>query len=236
MIYLRSLLFAGGQIVSVILVCLALSFTLILPKLRDCIISSWARFNIWSLGVVCQIHYRVEGVENIPATPAVVIANHQSAWETLFFQLILPPLSFILKRELLWIPFFGWGLAAYKPIVIDRSRKVKALEHLIAQGKQRIKAGRWPVIYPEGRRMAPGQAGKFQVGGVMIAIKTATPILPIAHNAGVFWPKRSFLKYPGTIDITIGTVIQTSGRNARAVNQEAEAWILAQLQKLPQRR
>ena len=236
MIYLRSLLFFIGQVISAFIVCIALIPTLLVPSVRDRVISSWARFNIWTLNKLCGLGYRISGAENIPPSPTVIISNHQSAWETLIFQLLFPPLSFILKRELLMIPVFGWGLAAYKPIAIDRSKKVKALDHLITQGKQRIAEGRWPVVFPEGTRMPPDAPAKFQVGGVMIAVKTATPILPIAHNAGVFWPKHSFLKYPGTIDIVVGPVIETEGRKARQVNDETEGWIKAQLQALPRSR
>ena len=233
MITVRSFIFLCGQIISVILVCVLLLPTLVMPSVRDKVISSWALFNLYTLELICGIKYRLHGAENIPTTPTIIISNHQSAWETLFFQKIFPPLSFILKKELLRIPFFGWGLAAYKPIAIDRSQKVKALDQLIKQGKERIEQGRWPVIYPEGTRMAPGSPGKFQVGGVMIAVKTGTPILLVAHNAGLHWPKNGFLKYPGTIDVVIGPVIETAGRKTRDVNQEAESWILEQLEKLP---
>ena len=236
MIALRSFIFLCGQIVSVLVVCLLLIPTVFIPSIRDKVISSWALFNIFTLKHFCGIDYRLLGAENIPKNSVVVISNHQSAWETLFFQKIFPPLSFILKKELLWIPFFGWGLAAYKPVVIDRSQKVKALDQLITQGKERIEQGRWPVIYPEGTRMPPGKPGKFQVGGVIIAVKTGTPVLPVAHNAGLFWPKNGFLKYPGTIDIVIGPRIETAGRKTRDINQETESWILAQLEKFPSAR
>ncbi len=234
MILLRSLTYLLGQIISAIIISILAVVCLVLPAgIRDPVISSWARINIWSLRVICRIDYQLEGIENIPSKPSIIIANHQSAWETLFFQVIFPPLSFILKRELLWIPFFGWGLAAYRPIAIDRSRKIKALDQLIKQGAERLKQGRWPVIYPEGTRMKPRQPGKFQIGGAMIAAKTGATIVPIAHNAGVFWPKNGFLKYPGTINIVIGHPISTEGRKAREINQEVEQWIIEAMTGLP---
>jgi 1-acyl-sn-glycerol-3-phosphate acyltransferase len=147
--------------------------------------------------------------------------------------LLFPPLSFVLKRQLLWIPFFGWGLAAYSPVAIDRGKKMRALDQLIKQGKRRLEEGRWLVIYPEGTRMSPGHPGKFQIGGAMIAAKTGAPLLPVAHNAGVFWPKKSFLKYPGTIDLVIGPAIKTEGRKAREINAQAENWIKNKISELP---
>ena len=234
MIAVRSLIYMLGQIVSAVIVDILVLLTFPFPRaIRDKVISSWARFNIWTLGIVCGLKFRVQGLENIPDQPSIIISNHQSAWETLCFQLFFPPLSFVLKRQLLWIPFFGWGLAAYRPIAIDRSKKVRALDQLIKQGRQRLEEGRWLVIYPEGTRMLPGQPGKFQIGGAMIAAKTGTPIVPVAHNAGVFWPKRSFLKYPGSIDIIIGPSIDTAGRKSREINLQVEDWIKQNIMQLP---
>ncbi len=195
-------------------------------------ITQWARFNIWTLGWLCGIRYRVTGRENIPDKPAIIIANHQSSWETLCFQLVFPAQSYLLKRNLLWIPFFGWGLAMNRPIAIDRSQKTRALDVLTREGKIRLDEGRWLVIYPEGTRMSPGSPGKFQAGGAFVASKTNADIVPVAHNAGVFWPKNSFLKYPGVIDLVIGPVIETEGKKIRQINQETEDWILAALKKI----
>ncbi|MBX2868234.1 MAG: 1-acyl-sn-glycerol-3-phosphate acyltransferase [Acidiferrobacterales bacterium] len=233
MMILRSALYLCGQVISAVIICFIMLICFPFSGLRDRIISSWAKFNLWTLRWLCGIRYRVQGLENIPSEPSIIISNHQSAWETLFFQLIFPPLSFVLKRQLLWIPFFGWGLAAYHPIAIDRSKKKRALDQLITQGAERLNAGRWLVIYPEGTRMGPGEPGKFQIGGAMIAAKTGAPIVPIAHNGGVFWAKRSFYKYPGTIDIVIGTPIPSQGVKARELNQQSEEWIKQTLTTLP---
>ena len=138
----------------------------------------------------------------------------------------------MLEKNLLWIPFFGWGLALNRPIAIDRSRKSRALDVLVREGRIRLNEGRWLVIFPEGTRRGPRNPGKFQAGGAMVAAKTGSLVVPVAHNAGVFWPKNSFLKYPGTIDIHIGQPIDSTHKKAREINQEAELWIKNELKNL----
>ncbi len=234
MLYLRSLLYLIGQSVTAVIISLIAICCFFLPSLtRAKIISIWARFNIWSLRILCGIRFRVSGVENIPSQPSVIIANHQSAWETLCFQLIFPAQSYLLKKELLWLPFFGWGLAMNRPIAINRAKKTKALDYLIKQGSIRLNEGRWLVIFPEGTRMLPGSPGKFQVGGAMIAAQSGREIVPVAHNAGLFWPKNGFLKYPGVIDVIIAPTIETEGKKTREINQQVESCIYQNLQKLP---
>lgn len=234
---LRSLIFLIGQIVSVVLISPLALLSLMLPSLpRARIISSWARFNIWSLKHLCGITCEVTGAENIPDRPAVLISNHQSAWETLYFQLLFPPQSYILKWQLLWIPFFGWGLAANRPVAINRSKKVRALEQLLKQGAIRLNEGRWLVVFPEGTRMPPGRPGTFQPGGTMIAARTGAPVVPVAHNAGVFWPKNGFLKRPGVIRVQIGKAVESRGKKTREINAQVEAWIKDTLRTLPQSR
>ena len=237
MIFIRSFLYLLGQIISAVVICMAALPVLWLPaRIRFRIILQWARFNIWTLRHLCGIIYRVHGEENIPGEPSVVLSNHQSAWETLAFQLIFPMQSYLLKRNLLWIPFFGWGLAMNRPIAIDRSRKIRALDTLIKQGVIRLREGRWLIIFPEGTRQSTMKTGKFQGGGAMIAARSGNPIVPVAHNAGLFWPKNSFLKYPGTIDVVIGPAIHSTGRRARELNEEAESLINLNLEKLPRNR
>jgi len=234
MSYLRSSLYLIGQIVSAVVVG-----TLVLPSVfvpsvpRAKIIGIWARFNIWTLKWICGVTYRVRGQEHIPGRPSIIISNHQSAWETLCFQLIFPAQSYILKRELLWIPFFGWGLALNRPIAIDRSEKRKALGDLVKQGKERLQEGRWLVVFPEGTRMEPGKPGAFQVGGAMIASKTAAPVVPVAHNAGLFWSKNGLLKYPGVVEVMIGKPIETKGKEPREINASVESAIKGMLETLP---
>ena len=237
MAILRALIYLIGQILSAIVVSMVGVLCVPLPSvLRARIVSVWARFNIWTLKHVCGITYQVSGRENIPSQPAVLLSNHQSAWETLCFQLIFPPQSYILKRQLLWIPFFGWGLASNRPVAINRSKKIRALEQLIKQGAVRLDEGRWLVVFPEGTRMRPGSPGKFRPGGAMIAAKTGAPVVPVAHNAGVFWPKNGFLKHPGVIQVRIGKAIESDGKKAREINTQADTWIKQTLRTLPQSR
>lgn len=195
----------------------------IMPRMR--FIGLWAKFISMWLRITCKINYRVDGLEHLPNSPVVVLSKHQSAWETIVFQNILPPHTWALKREALWIPFFGWGLAATKPIAINRRKRYKALDQLIAQGVERLAEGRWVVIFPEGSRMTPGQQGSYSPGGAMLAIKAGVPIIPIAQNAGVYWGRRKFKKYPGTISVCIGPAIETRGKKIREVNKKAETWI-----------
>ena len=175
--------------------------------------------------MTCGIHYEVVGRENIPATNAIVLCKHQSAWETLVLPLCLPPLAFVIKRELLWIPFFGWGLALMEPIAIDRGVRRKAIYQLLAQGRERLEAGRWVVVFPEGTRVSAGSKGTYSLGGALLAQRTGYPVVPVAHNAGEYWPRRRFLKRPGTIQLTFGPVIESTGKSAAEINALAESWI-----------
>lgn len=232
---LRSLIFLTGQIVSALLFTPVALCCLALPSLpRARVIAGWARFNIWSLKHLCGITCEVTGAEHLPDRPAVLISNHQSAWETIYFQLVFPPQSYILKVQLLWIPVFGWGLAANRPVAINRARKVRALEQLLKEGAVRLNEGRWLVVFPEGTRRPPGDPGRFQMGGALVAVKTGAPIVPVAHNAGLFWPKKAFLKRPGVIRMHIGEVIESEGRDPREVNARVERRIKETLRGLPQ--
>ncbi|MDH3377560.1 MAG: 1-acyl-sn-glycerol-3-phosphate acyltransferase [Gammaproteobacteria bacterium] len=230
---LRSLLFLIGQSISAILYSpiSMLAFPLP-PLLRSRIIGGWAHFAIWWLRVTCNLSFTVRGLENLPDQPAVILSKHQSAWETIAFQLIFPPQAWVLKRELLWIPFFGWGLAASRPISINRSAGAQALSHLVREGTERLNEGRWVVVFPEGTRMPPGEHGRYNPGGAMLAVRSGAPIVPVAHNAGEFWPRRGFLKKPGVVTVAIGPRIDTKGRRPKSVNSEAEAWIKETMQRI----
>lgn len=226
MLFVRSLLFALGMWSSTLVISLLGLLTFPLPfAARYRFISQWARFNIWWLAKTCRLTYRVEGSENIPPHNAVILCKHQSTWETLALQLVFPPQIWLLKRELLWVPFFGWGLAMLEPIAIDRKAGRQAMRQLLNQGKQRLEDGRWVVIYPEGTRMAPGQKGNYAPGGAMLAAHCGYPVVPVAHNAGYYWPRRGFIKRPGVIRLVIGPVIDSQGKSASALNAEAEQWI-----------
>lgn len=226
MLILRSLLFYIGMVVALVIILPLLPFMLPFPyQIRYRLLTQWGRFNIWWVGITCDLRYRVEGTENIPDGPAVILAKHQSAWETFALQKIFPPQTWVLKRSLLWIPIFGWGLALLYAIAIDRSAGRAALQQVITQGTDRLKRGIWVVIFPEGTRTAPGVRRKYNVGGAMLAAKSGYPVVPVAHNAGEFWSRRSFAKRPGEITVVIGPVIETTGKSAGDINRVVEEWI-----------
>ena len=233
MLFIRSLLFL------LIKAALTVPFSLMIllaapvpPLPRYRFITLWGRVVIWLARWVLGIRFRVEGLENLPTQPAVVLAKHQSAWETIAFQQIFPPLSFVLKKNLLQIPFFGWGLALFSPIAIDRGAGREALKQLETQGRERLNAGFWVLVFPEGTRVGMGEKGDYQVGGAWLAARCGVPVVPVAHNAGRCWPKNAFIKRPGEITVVIGPSIPTQGRKATQVLAEAEAWIEATMQRL----
>lgn len=224
---LRSLLFNAMLFSSVLIYAPLSLLTFPLPPLvRYRFISRWAKFHIWLLGKLCRLHHHVEGLEHVPSgTTAIILAKHQSSWETLALQQIFPPQVWVLKRELLWIPLFGWALALLEPIAIDRGAGRRAIEQIIEQGRQRLESGRCVVVFPEGTRVAPGQQKRFGIGGAALAAATGHPVVPVAHDAGHYWPRRGFLKRPGTIRVKIGPPIDTRGKSAEEINRLAEAWI-----------
>jgi 1-acyl-sn-glycerol-3-phosphate acyltransferase len=195
------------------------------PLNRYRITSGWAHIMLYLIRVICGVRYRVLGMENIPKIPSIVLSKHQSAWETLAFQQIFPPQVWVLKKELLSIPFFGWGLAMTSPIAINRSSGRAALKQIVQQGKDRLNQGLWIVIFPEGTRIVPGKKGKYGIGGAWLATHTGVPVVPVAHNAGEFWGKNSFIKRPGTITVSIGTPIDPAGMEVSELNARVEAWI-----------
>lgn len=205
------------------------------PHNRYRVTSSWTFIMLFLLRNLCGIRYQIIGAENIPKTPSIVLSKHQSAWETLAFQKIFPPQVWVLKKELLRIPFFGWGLAMTSPIAIDRSAKKKALEQIVEQGKDRLKQGFWIVIFPEGTRIPPGQRGKYRIGGAWLATHTNTLVVPVAHNAGELWGRNSFIKYPGTITVSIGEPIDPTGMEPGELNAQVEAWIEFEMLRISQK-
>lgn len=233
MILFRSLVFFIIYAVTAVLFsCLGVVLWPLPFKWRYAVISQWAKLNIWLLAKICDLHLEVEGKEHIGEEPAVIICKHQSAWETLALQAVFPPQVWVLKRELLWIPFFGWGLASLSPIAIDRKAGRKALSQVIEQGLDRLSSGAWVVVFPEGTRVAPGRMGKFGIGGARLAVDTGYPVIPVAHDAGHYWPKRGFLKKPGTIRMVIGNKIETAGVDAASLNQQLFEWMQQQMTKL----
>jgi len=233
MLVLRSLIFLLLQLViTPIFSMLALLTFPFSPLTRYRIISQWAKLMLWLLRLICGIHHEVRGIENLPKEPCVVLCKHQSAWETLALQKIFPPQVWVLKRELLWIPFFGWALALTSPIAIKRSDGKGAIRQLLKQGKERLAQGFCVVIFPEGTRIPFGQRGKYKIGGALLAQSCKVPVLPVAHNAGEFWGKNSFLKRPGTITLSIGPAIPSQGKKTSELNQEVESWIEAEMQRI----
>ncbi len=202
-------------------------------KLRCQLANLWGQTNLIALRILCGLDYQITGLENLPTNNGIIMANHQSAWETIALRGIIPHnQTWVLKRELLSVPFFGWALQAVYPIAIDRSIGTKALKQLIAQGQEALRQGQWLMMFPEGTRVAIGEDQKYNIGGALVAEKSGYPIIPIAHNAGLFWPRRSLLKLKGTIQVIIGPPILPNGKKAVQINQEVEAWIKSQVQTL----
>jgi len=202
------------------------------PHARYRVTSSWTFIMLFLLRTVCGLQYRIIGAENIPKTPSIVLSKHQSAWETLAFQKIFPPQVWVLKKELLRIPFFGWGLAMTSPIAIDRSSGKAALEQVVEQGRDRLQNNFWVVIFPEGTRIPPGEKGKYRIGGAWLATHTNTLVVPVAHNAGELWGRNSFVKKPGTITVSIGQPIDPTGMEANELNAQVEEWIETEVARI----
>jgi 1-acyl-sn-glycerol-3-phosphate acyltransferase len=233
MTWLRSSAFALALVVITPPYALLALCTFVLPRLlRYRIIAGWSRLVIYLARSILGIGWRIEGAEHLPSRPAVILAKHQSAWETMAFQLIFPPQVHVLKRELLWIPFFGWGLALMSPIAIDRSRGVAALRQIAKKGRERLEQGFWVVVFPEGTRVRPGERRPYQLGGAWLAAAAGAPVVPVAHNAGLVWPRNAFLKRPGTVTVRIGPTIESANRDPKTVNELAEKWIEEQQKAL----
>jgi 1-acyl-sn-glycerol-3-phosphate acyltransferase len=227
---LRSLLYTGFFLVFTFLYAiLFVSIGLALPwRGRFAMARFWGRVLLGALRLLCRLDYRVEGAANIPAgEPCIALVKHSSSWETFAQAALLPPQVWVLKRELTWIPFIGWGVRLLDCIAINRGAGGVAVRQLIEQGRARLARGQWIVIFPEGTRMAPGQTRRYGVGGAAVAVETGARIVPVAHNAGYFWPRRGLLKRPGTIRVVIGAPIDPRGRDPREINEEAQRFIEA---------
>ncbi len=228
MLWIRSFLFLLGLLIVTPIFSILVILLLPLPNVtRSRIASGWAHFVMFWLRFTCNLNYEVHGQENIPDHPSIILSKHQSAWETMGLQTIFPPQVWVMKRSLLLIPFLGWAFVALAAIPIDRSAGREALKKLVENGKDRLARGLWVVIFPEGTRTAPGEKGKYHIGGAWLATKTETTVVPVAHNAGKYWRKNAFIKHPGTIQVVIGPPIKTSGLKPDQVNKQVEAWIEA---------
>jgi 1-acyl-sn-glycerol-3-phosphate acyltransferase len=226
---LRSLLFTSFFFAWTFLY--AIFFGLVSPVLpyrqRFALARFWGRVLLAALKGICGLDYRVEGRENLPEGCHVALVKHSSSWETFAQTVILPPQAWVLKRELLWIPFVGWGIRLLRAIAINRGAGGAAVRQLIDQGTRRLAEGMWVVVFPEGTRMAPGQTRRYGVGGAALAVNAGVLVVPVAHDSGYYWPRRGFLKKPGTIRVVIGPPIDTRGRDPREVNEEAQRFIEA---------
>ena len=225
-LWLRSLAFWVVFPISIVLFATLLLFTFPFPLTsRWALLQHWVKFILWWLHLTCRLKHEVQGLEHATEGPAIVFAKHQSTWETIALQSIFPLQVWVAKRELLWLPFFGWGLALMKCIAIKRGTGRAAIKQLIQQGKARLDEGIWIVIFPEGTRIPPGQKGQYRIGGAILAEKSGYPIIPVAHNAGEYWPRRSFIKRPGVIQVRIGAPISGDGKSAQQILEEASSWI-----------
>ena len=234
MLILRSLLFYIGQIISTILIAPIgiIAFPLDFKK-RYYLITRWAVFNLWWLKICCNVTYEIKGKDNIPGKPCIVMSKHQSAFETLALQQIFIPQVWILKKELLQIPIYGWGLASMQPIAINRDSTIKSFRQIADQGCERLQKGYWVIIFPEGTRVAPNKKKKYLPGGGMLAEKSGAQVVPVAHNAGRLWSRNSMIKKPGLITIKIGPVIESENKSAKEITNEVENWIEKEVGELP---
>jgi 1-acyl-sn-glycerol-3-phosphate acyltransferase len=233
MLWIRSLVFyLGVLVITPVFSILAILLFPLKNVTRSRIASGWAYCTIYWLKLTCNLGVSVKGLENIPQHPSIILSKHQSAWETIALQTIFPPQIWVMKRELLMIPFLGWAFMALAAIPIDRSSGREALKKLVVHGKDRLARGLWVVIFPEGTRTAPGQRGKYHIGGAWLASHTQSTVVPVAHNAGRYWRKNSFKKYPGTIQVVIGPPIETAGLKPDEVNKRVESWIEAEMLSL----
>lgn len=234
MLWLRSLVYMLFLTVTVIPYAFACMIWSPMPlRWRYKLTMGWPKLAVWGAKVICGVRWQIKGLENLPDGQAIVLSKHQSAWETLFLPSHLPrEVCFVYKRELHRIPFFGWGLALLRMIPIDRSKGRDAFEQVVRIGQQRLSEGRWPILFPEGTRIAPGKMGRFKMGGALLACRTGAPVVPIALNAGECWPRKAFIKKPGMITVSIGPVISSQGVTPEELNDKVYNWIDQEMRRL----
>lgn len=226
MVWLRSVLYVVILVVVVVPYYVVVLLSAPLPRVpRWKVIAGWPRLATWLARHLLRIDYEVIGRENIPSEPCVILSKHQSAWETIAYSAIFPPHVYVLKRELLWLPFLGWGLALFSPIAINRADRKTAMKRTIQLGRKRLAQGFSIMIYPEGTRIPVGKRGTYRRGGATLAVHTGAKVLPVAHNAGLVWPRNSLLKYPGKVTVKIGTAIESEGHSPDSLMRQVEEWI-----------
>jgi len=196
----------------------------------------WLTLSIDAARVIMGIRYQIHGEENLPVgdtSPAILLVKHQSTYETFLMPAIMPhPLAYVFKRELLYVPFFGWAIGKLDMIHIDRSQRAKAFAKVVEQGQALLAQGVWVIMFPEGTRIPRGQRGSYKSGGARLAIATGAPVIPIAVTSAKCWPRKAFIKYPGVVDVSIGQPIPSVGRDADELTREVEQWIEAEMQRL----
>jgi 1-acyl-sn-glycerol-3-phosphate acyltransferase len=192
----------------------------------------WAHVLLWTLKWTCRLDYRIEGKENLPAGNHIALWKHSSSWETIAMAIVFPRQVWVLKRELLWVPVVGWGIRQLHAIAINRKSGHSAVSQIIEQGRQRLEEGDWIMIFPEGTRVPAGQRRRYGASGTLLAVENDKLVIPVAHNAGAYWPRRGLLKKPGTVRVVIGPPITAAGRDVREINQEVQDWIEATVAKL----
>ncbi len=240
---IRATLFWVGLAISTALIGLISPFLLPFSQ-ETCyrVLRPWTNFNVWWLKLTCGVKYNILGEENIDLNRnGIVLANHQSTWETLIIPTLFPAISWVLKKELFKIPFFGWALSRIKPIAIDRTAGSSAVDQVKKKGKQRLDEGSWVCIFPEGTRVKPGHKERYRMGGALLADYCAKnsedgkgyPIYPLAHNAGECWPRHSYIKLPGTITVSIGKPFSVAGLNPNDINNKVKKWIEEEIEKMP---
>ncbi len=232
-LFIRSLVFSiGFNTLTVILGILTILARLFSHDVSLRVGKLWGGSNLWLLKVICKLGYEVEGAENISDRNAIVLCKHQSTWETMALHCIIPMGRWVFKRELLLFPIFGWALAATDPISINRGAGRAAVNELVTKGTKKLERGKWIIIFPEGTRTPPGPSEKYKIGGAILAEKSGYPVLPIAHNAGEFWPRAGFIKWPGTIKVRIGPLIESKGRDAKEFLDDTRQWIEASMKEI----
>ncbi|MDW3095912.1 MAG: lysophospholipid acyltransferase family protein [Gammaproteobacteria bacterium] len=224
--FIRSLIFLLGMTISTCLWVIPCILARLLPyHICFAIVSSWCTFNVRWAKFTCGIHYEISGLENIPEKACVIMSNHQSTWETLAYPSIFPTLTWVIKKELLYVPLFGWGIASTQPIALDRKQGKKSFIQLIKDGKDKLNLGRFIIIFPEGTRIPYDEERPLKIGGFVLAKKSNTYILPVAHDAGRLWPRNGFLKSPGTIHLHIGKPFPTQDQTAEQLRERYATWL-----------
>jgi 1-acyl-sn-glycerol-3-phosphate acyltransferase len=233
---LGSLLFTTYLFASTFIFSMGVVLAAVFPyRARYLVARAWARSVLWVLKCTCRLDYSVEGREHIPADNHISMWKHSSSWETIAQMLVFPPQAWVLKHELMWIPVVGWAIRAMRPIAIDRGSGHVAVNQVIEQGKRRLANGMWILIFPEGTRMAAGQTRRYGVSGALLATQTGRLVLPVAHDAGTYWPRRGLMKQPGTIRVVIGPPIDPHGLEPRELNERIQNWIESTVARLQPR-